>query len=168
VTPLRIGIAVIAVVAGLINCKELFFFKKGISLTIQEKHKGPLMQRIQNMKDVIQKGSLSVLVVSSLGLAALASLVELPCTAGFPIIYTGILSGRGLENTWSYYTYLVYYNAVYVLPLCVIIFIFIYTLRSRQITQRQMEVIKFIGGVIMLILGILLLVNPGLLGLKIG
>jgi cytochrome c biogenesis protein CcdA len=168
VTPLRIGIGLTAVVAGLINCKELFFFKKGISLTIQEKHKGPLMQRIQSMKDVIQKGSLSVLIASSLGLAALSSLIELPCTAGFPIIYVGILSGRGLGNTWSYYAYLVYYNAVYVLPLCVIIFIFIYTLRSRQITQRQMEVIKFIGGVIMLILGILLLVNPGLLGLKIG
>jgi len=167
VTPLRIGIGLIAVAAGVINCKELFFFKKGISLTIPDQQKGLLMKRMQEMREVVQKGSLSVLVVSSLGLAALASLVELPCTAGFPIIYTGILAGRGLQQTAGYYVYLGYYNLVYVLPLCVIIFVFIHTFKSRQITQRQMEVIKFIGGVIMLILGILLLVNPGILGLQI-
>lgn len=168
VTPLRIGLGALAVVAGVINCKELFFFKKGISLTIQEQHKGPLMKRLQAMKEIIQKGSLPLLISSSIGLATLASLVELPCTAGFPIIFTGILSGKGLENTASYYFYLAYYNLIYVLPLCVIVFIFIYTLKARQITQRQMEVIKFIGGVIMLLLGLVLLVNPGLLGLKIG
>jgi len=168
ISPLRIAIGIIAVAAGIINCKELFFFKKGISLTIQDKHKGPLMERVQRMKEVIQKGSFPLLITSSLGLAALASLVELPCTAGFPIIYTGILSGKGLEDTISYYFYLGYYNLVYVLPLLVIIFIFVRTLRARQITQRQMEIIKFVGGIIMLLLGIVLLVNPGLLGLGIG
>ena len=168
IAPLRIGIAMIAIGAGLINCKELFFFKKGISLTIQDKHKGPLMMRIQSMKEIIRKGSFPLLITSSVGMATLASLVELPCTAGFPIIYTGILSGKGLANTASYYFYLMYYNAVYVLPLLVIVSIFVYTLKARHITQRQMEIIKYIGGVIMLLLGIALLVNPGLLGLGIG
>jgi len=168
ITPLRIGIALIAIGAGLINCKELFFFKKGVSLTIQDKHKGPLMQRIQRMKEIIQKGSFPLLMTSSLGLATLASLVELPCTAGFPIIYTGILSGKGMDDTIGYYVYLLYYNFVYVLPLLVIISIFVYTLRARQVTQRQMEIIKFVGGIIMLLLGLVLLVNPGLLGLAIG
>ncbi|MEW5894411.1 MAG: hypothetical protein AB1650_01450 [Candidatus Omnitrophota bacterium] len=166
VTPLRITIGLIAVIAGAINCKELFFFKKGISLTIPEKQKGPLMQRIERMKEVVRLGSMPLLISSSLGLAILSSLVELPCTAGFPIIYTGILSGRGLENSFSYYLYLMYYNLIYVLPLGVIVFLFIYTLKARHITQRQMEVIKFIGGIIMLLLGIALLVNPGLLGLQ--
>ncbi|MFP4473222.1 MAG: hypothetical protein ACLFPX_05040 [Candidatus Omnitrophota bacterium] len=168
ITPLRIGLGIVAVGAGLINCKELFFFKKGISLTIQDRHKGPLMKRIQGMREIIEKGSYPLLISSSLGLAALASLVELPCTAGFPIIYTGILSGKGLENSAVYYVYLIFYNLVYVMPLCVIILIFIYTLKVRQVTQRQMEIIKFIGGVIMLLLGIVLLVNPGLLGIRLG
>jgi len=168
IAPLRIGIAVIALIAGMINCKELFFFKKGISLTIQDKHKGPLMSKIQGMKEVIANGSFPLLITSSLGLAALASLVELPCTAGFPIIYTGVLSGKGLDSTFVYYFYLFLYNVVYVLPLLVIILLFINTFRARQITQRQMEIIKFIGGIIMILLGIVLLVNPGLIGLGIG
>ena len=168
VNPLRIAIGVIAVIAGLINCKELFFFKKGVSLTISDKQKGPLMDRMDKMKNIIANGSFPLLIVSSLGLATLASLIELPCTAGFPIIYTGILSGRGLENNLGYYAYLALYNFVYVLPLIVIISIFINTFRARKVTQRQMEIIKFIGGIIMLLLGIVLLVNPGLLGLAMG
>lgn len=168
IDPLRIAIALMALIAGFINCKELFFFKQGISLTIQDQHKGPLMKRIDKMKEVIQSGSFPLLISSSIALATFASLVELPCTAGFPIIYTGILSGRGMESSASYYFYLALYNLVYVLPLLIVVTIFIYTFRVRKITRRQMEIIKFIGGVIMILLGIVLLVNPGLIGLGIG
>ncbi len=52
ISPLRYSIAAIALVAGIINCKDFLFFKKGISLTIQEKHKGSLVQKVQNMMEV--------------------------------------------------------------------------------------------------------------------
>ncbi|MDP8264017.1 MAG: hypothetical protein P9M12_00870 [Candidatus Aceula lacicola] len=167
VSPLRIGIAILALGAGLINCKELLFFKKGISLTIPDQQRGPLMKKIYAMKSIIQKGTFPVLISSSLALAALASLVELPCTAGFPIIYTSVLSARILETSFGYYLYVLLYNLVYVLPLGVIITIFIFTFRGQPITQRQMEILKFVGGLIMILLGIILLVNPGLVGLNV-
>jgi len=163
IDPLRITIAIIALLAGLINCKELFFFKKGISLTIQEKHMGPLYRKTRQMKDVIARGSLPVLIVSSITLASFSSLVELPCTAGFPIIYTGILTGKYLSSSFMYYSYLVFYNMVYVLPLAVIIGIFGFFLKSKQINEKQVQVIKFIGGAIMILLGIVLLVNPDII-----
>lgn len=165
ITPLRIAIAVIALGAGLINCKELLFFRRGITLMIQEQHKKPLSRRIEAMKETIKKASMPVLITSSIGLAAFASLVELPCTAGFPIIYTGILSGKVLGGHFWYYTYLAIYNLVYVIPLAVVIALFTYTFRARQISQRQMQIIKFIGGLIMLLLGLILLVNPSLIGI---
>ena len=164
--PIRISIAIVALIAGIINCKELIFFKKGISLTIQEQHKGPLYKKINSLRDVIKNGSFPLLIVSSIGLAGLASLVELPCTAGFPIIFTGILSGRTVEHNFMYYAYIAYYNIIYVLPLMVIVSIFIYTFKTRQITERQVQIIKFIGGFIMILLGIILLTNPGLIGLN--
>lgn len=164
ISPLRYSIAAIALVAGIINCKEFLFFKKGVSLTIQEKHKGPLIQKVQNMKEIIQKGSFPALISSSIVLASFSSLIELPCTAGFPFIYTGILSGKVLETSFGYYSYLLLYNLVYVIPLSVIIGIFGYTFRGKQITERQVQIIKFIGGFIMIMLGIILLVNPSLIG----
>jgi hypothetical protein len=163
ITPLRISIACIALIAGFINCKELFFFRKGITLMIQERHKGPLLKRIERVKDVFVKGSTSMLILSSIVLAAFASLVELPCTAGFPIIYTGVLTGKVLESGLSYYSYLLFYNLVYILPLSIVIGIFGYTLKAKQISKKQIQVIKFIGGAIMILLGIILLVNPAMI-----
>jgi len=167
ITPLRIAIALIALTAGIINCKELLFFRKGITLMIQEKHKGLLARRIEKFKGIIQEASMPVLISSSIGLAAFASLVELPCTAGFPIIYTGILSAKVL-SIFSYYLYLMLYNLIYIIPLLVIIIIFGQTFRTKQISKKQMQIIKFIGGLIMILLGIILLINPSLIGIGFG
>ena len=163
VTPLRIAIALIALIAGLINCKELVYFKKGVSLTIPESQKGPLYRKFRRMKEVMAKESIPALLISSVTLAVFTSLIELPCTAGFPIIYTGVLSGRYLEKGLDYYMYLVYYNLVYVIPLVVVIGIFGFVLKARKITQRQVQIIKFVGGAIMILLGIILLINPKLI-----
>ncbi|MBF0386162.1 MAG: hypothetical protein HQL27_09900, partial [Candidatus Omnitrophica bacterium] len=58
-----------------------------------------------------------------------------------------------------------FYNLLYVLPLIIIVVAFIRTLSAKRISQRQIEIIKYIGGIIMLLLGIILLVNPGLIGI---
>ena len=168
ITPLRIGIACIALIAGIINCKEFFFYRKGITLMIQEQHVGPLKRRIEHMKNIIVNGSMPVLILASISLAAFASLVELPCTAGFPIIYTGILTGKVLESNISYYAYLLFYTLIYVTPLIVIITICGYVFKGKHINKRQMQIIKFIGGLIMILLGIILLINPSLIGIGLG
>ena len=161
--PVRIGIGILALVAGAINCKEYFAFRKGVTLMIQEKHKVPLVDRIKKMKEVIKYGSFPALIAASVVLAAFASLVELPCTAGFPIIYTKILAEKVFAESMVYYLYLAFYNLVYVIPLAVIITLFGYFFKGKQISKSQMQVIKVIGGLIMIMLGIILLFNPELL-----
>ena len=160
---IRYIIAFVALGAGIINCKEMFWFRKGITLMIQEQHKPLVVRKIESMKDIIRKGSMPALIVSSVVLAAFASFVELPCTAGWPLIYTNILAQKGFENTLGYYTYLLFYNMIYIIPLSTIIAIFGYTFKGKTITKDQMKIIKFIGGFIMILLGIILLVNPELL-----
>ncbi|MBF0484566.1 MAG: hypothetical protein HQL25_07670 [Candidatus Omnitrophica bacterium] len=164
VKPLRIGIAVFSLIAGLINCKELFFFRKGVSLMVQDEHKGLIKTRMEKLKEVVQKGSLPMLLSSSVALAVLTSLVEIPCTAGFPIIYTQVLIGHGLGKGFGYYSYLAFYNLIYVVPLLMIVGVFIITFRGRQLTQRHMEIMKYVSGLIMIVLGIILLINPALVG----
>ena len=162
IDPLRIGIALVAIAAGLINCKEFFFYRKGVTLMVQDKHVGLLKRRIQHVADLMKKATVPTLIGASIFLAIFASLVELPCTAGFPIIYTGILTGAFLKSSIMYYLYLILYNAVYVLPLLIVITILGYTFHGKQISKKTMALIKFIGGAIMLLLGIVLLVNPSL------
>jgi cytochrome c biogenesis protein CcdA len=90
-------------------------------------------------------------------------LIELPCTAGFPLIYTGILSAQ--TSGVSYYAYLALYNLVYVIPLIVIVSLFSFGLSKHAIKKETMGTIKYIAGLIMILLGILLLTNPALLGM---
>ncbi len=163
---LRITVAIIALAAGLINCKELFLFKKGPSLMISSKGKIRIVKKIEDMKEIIKKGSLPSLIISSVGLAAFASLVEIPCTAGWPVLYTKILSEKVLQRNILFYACLLFYNLVYIIPLFIIMIVFIYFLKGKKLTQRQGQIIKFAGGFLMIALGIILLVNPGILGLR--
>jgi cytochrome c biogenesis protein CcdA len=161
---IRIAVALLALFAGAINVKDFFFFRKGITLMIQEEHKKPLLKRLEGMKEVIKYGSMPALVGASATLALFSSIVELPCTAGWPVIYTNILVSRGMPaNCGGYYGYLLMYNLIYIIPLATIIALFGYIFQGKQITREQMKILKLIGGVIMIALGIILLVNPALL-----
>ena len=162
INPLRIGIAILAIIAGLINCKELFFYRKGITLMVQDKNVGPLKKRIRHVAELIKKGKMGTLIVASVVLAIFSSLVELPCTAGFPVIYTAVLSGNAVTG-FMHYLYLIFYSAIYVLPLITVVTILGYTFKGKPINKNTMATIKFIGGTIMLLLGIILLVNPALI-----
>ncbi len=130
---------------------------------VQDKHVGPLKKRIQKVADLMKEGSMSTLVGAAVMLAVFASLVELPCTAGFPLIYVVILAGKFIENSLMYYAYLVMYNLIYVLPLAVVVGLLGYMFHGKQVSKDTMALIKFIGGFVMLMLGIVLLVNPGLI-----
>jgi hypothetical protein len=156
---LRIAVAVVAIVMGLINCKDFFFFKKGISLTISESAQPKLFKR---MRKVINTSAVPGVILGTIVLAVTANLIELLCTAGFPAIYTRILTLQNFSTT-QYYLYLVLYNVVYVIPLAVIVGIFAWKMGGRKLNEKEGRILKLIGGLLMLALGIILLVKPQIL-----
>jgi cytochrome c biogenesis protein CcdA len=83
------------------------------------------------------------------------------------MIYVKILADKFSINSAGYLSYILLYNFIYVMPLIFIVSLFGWTFRAKQISQRQIEIIKFFGGLIMILLGILLLVNPVLLGVGV-
>jgi len=156
---LRITVALIAMVVGLINCKDFFFFKQGISLTIPESAQPKLFKK---MRGIVQTSTLPATILGTIALAVTANLVELLCTAGFPAMYTQVLTLQHMP-TWRYYLYLAFYNVMYVVPLAVIVSIFAWKMGGRKLTENEGRILKLIGGGLMLGLGIILLVKPELL-----
>ena len=156
---MRIAIGLIAVTAGVLNVKDFFFFKKGVSLTIPESKKPGLIRR---MRGLIREESIIALIAGTIALAFFANLVELLCSAGFPAIYTRILTLNALDPA-QYYLYLVAYNIVYVIPLLVIVIIFVVTMGRRKVTEKQGRILKLVSGTLMLVLGLLLILKPELL-----
>jgi len=148
---------ILALVLALINTKDFFWFKKGVSLGIPDAARPGLVRR---MNFLSQDSSLPVLVLGTLGLAVLVNLYELLCTLGFPMVYTRILTANGL-SAGAYYGYLALYSAVYVIPLLIIVLVFGLTLGGRKLGEKEARGLKLLSGTMMLGLGILLLVSPG-------
>jgi len=151
--------ALIAMTIGLINIKDFFWFKKGVSLSIPDRARPGLYQRTRKL---LQSQSLLTLMAATVALSFFANLYELLCTAGFPMVYTRILTLNDLDPG-QHYLYLVLYNVIYVLPLMVVMLVFIGSLGGRKLQEQEGRKLKLISGMMMLALGVLLLVAPGLL-----
>jgi hypothetical protein len=154
---------IITIVAGLIalsmavvNIKDYFWFQKGISLTIPEAAKPGLFKR---MRDLTQARSITPMLLGTVTLAIAANFYELLCTAGFPMVYTRVLTLNDLTPE-TYYIYLVIYNLIYVTPLAIIVVVFSLTLGSTKLGEREGRILKLVSGLMMLGLGITLLLAP--------
>ncbi|MEF8726938.1 MAG: hypothetical protein V5B34_01760 [Accumulibacter sp.] len=150
---------VLAIVIALFNIKDYFWFRRGPSLSIPEAAKPGLYGR---MRGLLRAESLPVLTLGTIALAIVANSYELLCTAGFPMVYTRLLTLSKLPP-WQHYAYLVFYNLVYVSPLLLITLIFTCTLGSRKLSAAEGRLLKLLSGVMMLGLGGLLVVAPAAL-----
>jgi thiol-disulfide isomerase/thioredoxin len=157
---------VITVIAGLVallvavlNIKDYFWFKAGPSLSIPESAKPGLFKR---MREIVASGSLGPMLASTVLLAIVANSYELLCTAGFPMVYTRVLTLAELE-TWQYYAWLAIYNVIYVIPLLAIVIVFVRTMGARKLSEAEGRILKLISGFMMLGFGLLLLIAPQLL-----
>ncbi|MRR07714.1 MAG: hypothetical protein EG828_12415 [Deltaproteobacteria bacterium] len=114
------------------------------------------------MRGLLRTESLPSILTGSIVLAIAANSYELLCTAGFPMIYTRVLTLNSLSAA-KYYAYLALYNLVYVLPLIIIVAFFVVTLGSRKLTEWQGRVLKLLSGLMMFCLALVLIINPSLL-----
>ena len=144
---------------GTHQLQRFFLFPERVSLTIPESAKPKLFKR---MRAVINTSAIPGVILGTIVLAVTANLIELLCTAGFPAIYTNILTSQNLSVV-QYYFYLMLYNVIYVIPLAVIVAIFAWKMGGRKMTEKEGRILKLAGGLLMLALGFILLIKPELL-----
>jgi hypothetical protein len=149
----------LALLIALINIKDYFWFRKGVSLSIPEAAKPGLYQRVRGL---LRADSLPAMTLGTVALAIAANSYELLCTAGFPMIYTRLLTLADL-SPWQHYAYLGFYNLIYVTPLLIITILFTFTLGSRKLSEEEGRLLKLVSGIMMLGLGALLVWFPAAL-----
>jgi len=159
ITILAMAGGAIALTIAVINLKDVFFFKKGVSLSIPESKKPALYKR---MRGLIKSQSLLEIFLGTIILAFVANTYELLCTAGIPLVYGNLLNVQQLDVLTSI-LYIALYNVFYVLPLLTIVIVFVKTLGSRKLSQSQGELLKSISGFMMLGFGVFLITNPTIL-----
>jgi len=154
--PVQIGLGGIAVLVGAVNVKDFFALRRGISLSIPETVKPGLYARIRG---ILQAEHFAGAITGVVVLAGLVNLVELLCTAGFPALYTQILTLQQMP-AWEYYSYLGLYNLAYIFDDGLMVTIAVVTLSRRKLQERAGRWLKLVSGTVMVGLGVLLLMKP--------
>lgn len=156
----RIVIALTATGFAAINIKDYFWFKRGVSLTIPEASKPGIYQRMRRV--LAASDSIPTLVTATAVLAAGVSFVELACTAGFPVLWTNLLAAKDVSPA-IFALLLGLYMLVYQLDELVIFGAAVVTLRATKLQEKQGRLLKLVGGMLMLSLAVVMLINPSLM-----
>ena len=152
----QIGLGGIALFIGVVNVKDFFALHQGLSLSIPESAKPGLYARGRR---ILQADNFAGALVGVIVLAGLVNLIELLCTAGFPAVYTQILTMQQLP-TWEYYGYLGLYNLAYILDDGLMVTIAVITLSRKKLQERAGRWLKLTSGLVMAGLGAVLLLQP--------
>ncbi|MFH1125956.1 MAG: cytochrome c biogenesis protein CcdA, partial [Candidatus Altiarchaeota archaeon] len=144
--------AVVAILAGLVNIKDYFWYGKGFTLKIPESKK-------KTIESWVHKAN----IPGALVLGFLVSMFELPCTGG---VYLAILALMADTMTrLKAILYLLIYNVMFVAPLLVILVLILKGMKAEHIEnwrQSKKNFMKLAMGLLLLVLGTVMLLGISL------
>ena len=146
----------LALAIGAVNIKDFVSFGKGLSLSIPESAKPGLYAR---MRTLLQAETLPLLLGGVTALAIAVNFIELLCTAGFPAIYTAVLTQQHLSMP-AHYAYLGLYIVGYIFDDTLMVAAAVIALSSFKLTERGGRWLKLLSGLVMLALGAVMLLHP--------
>lgn len=153
---LQMVLGVIALMIGIINVKDFIRPSEGFSLSIPDSAKPGIYTR---MRKVLNTESILLAMGGVAMLAIVVNFIELICTAGFPAVYTSILTQQGVSSS-SYYGYLGLYIVGYVVDDTLMVTLAVVALSSRKLSAKTGQWLKLISGIVMLGLGLTMIFRP--------
>lgn len=157
---IRVSVAVFALAFAAVNIKDYVWFGRGVSLTIPDRFKPQIARSARSV--ALEERALPVVVGMTVVLAAGVSLLELPCTVGFPVVWTNLLAESDV-GTSEYAFLLTVYLLIFLLDEIAILVAALAAMRIGRLEERHGRVLKLGGGMLMAVLAVVMLVEPGLL-----
>ena len=153
-------IGLIALVFGVVNLKDYFWYKEGVSFTISDKHKPKIYQ---NMRSTVTTPRSMIGLVGSVAVMAVGvSLVEFACTAGFPVIWSNLMLSNNV-STMTFIALLGVYMLIYLIDELVVFGSAVVTMKASRVEEKHGRILKLISGAVILALSVVMLVNPALM-----
>ncbi|MBQ6517796.1 MAG: hypothetical protein IJI14_03695 [Anaerolineaceae bacterium] len=157
---IRIIVACITLVLGIINLKDYFFFKQGVSLTIDDSKKPGLYKKMRNV--LKNTDNTWAMIGATIVLSAGVSLVEFSCTAAFPVIWSNILAAHGVSKV-EFALHLLLYMLLYQLDELIIFLVVVITMKSKKMEEKHGQVLKLFSGCLMVVLSVIMIISPALM-----
>ncbi len=157
---IQLLVALVALFFALVNIKDYFWYKEGVSFTISDIQKPGIFQRMRKLMDASQ--SYWALAGGTIVMAAGVSLVEFSCTAGFPVLWSNLLVSQNVSG-WLFVLLLLVYLIIYQLDELGIFLIAVFSMRASKMEEKHGRILKLIGGVLMLCLAGVMIIKPSLM-----
>lgn len=152
-------VAAIVVILGILAIKDYFAFKEGLSMSIPDSYQSKYYSQVRK---VLYSQSLIPMIMATALMALGIALVELPCTAGFPFIWSGIIAGLDF-STAEYFFLFALYLIIYFADEFLIFLLALLKMRTVKLTEESGRFLKLVAGSLMLVLGLVLVVRPVLM-----
>ncbi|MFA5303007.1 MAG: hypothetical protein WC393_00530 [Candidatus Nanoarchaeia archaeon] len=157
---MRLLVGLMALVFAAVNIKDYFYYKKGISFTISDDAKPTLFKKIRNIMN--PDNSINAVIAGTILLALSVTLMELPCTAGLPMLWTSILARNNVAGL-EFFIHLAIYLFIFLVDELALILIAAYTLKITKFEEKHGRILKLFGGLIMAVLGFSMIFSPELM-----
>lgn len=159
---IRFAIALVAIVAGIVNLnnyiKSLKKDAEGCEV-VDKKDRKKIMNKIIS---ITTENKFVIALIGIILLAASVNIVELMCSIGIPLLFTQILAMNDLSN-FSYVMYMLLYIVFFLIDDIIVFVISMITLKVTGITTKYTKYSHLVGGTIMILIGILLILKPEIL-----
>lgn len=152
----QVVVAVVAGVFGAVNVKDYFALKRGLSFTIRDSSKPGIYARV---RAAAAERELLPALGATVVLAVGVSLLETPCTAGFPVLWTGLLEANGVGGAQAVVLFGLY-MVPFLLDELVVFGLAVATMRATKMQERHGRLLKLVAGTLMLALAVIVLVSP--------
>ena len=163
---IEILVGIVALLGGGINLyhfiKEIRKKDIGCSVTNNQKKKKIMIRA----KEIVTENSFLLALGGVILLAISVNIIELACSAGLPILFSQILSMNDLSNS-QIWLYNIIYIFFFLIDDLVVFIIAMTTMKLTGISNKYNKYAHLVGGIIMLLIGILMLVNPSILKFNI-
>lgn len=152
----RLALFSLAMLVAFVNIREGLGKTSPLSFTIKEDHKKSFVKKIRDRLFKVE--STFGIIVAAISIGALASFIELPCTAGFPVIWNGLVSSYGV-GLGEYGFYLMLYLTMYISMEAIIVIFMVWTMRKAFMGKMIGENLKLLSGMLMGFLAVILLLG---------
>lgn len=162
---LRLLVALVAGTFGLLQFKDGLGITAGPSLSISAGSRPGIYARMRRVAS--PEGALAATIAGTVALAVAVSLLETPCTAGLPLLWTTMLAEQGVAPLQALGLFAVY-MLVFLLDELIIFVLAVVTLRATKVQERHGRALKLVAGSVLICLAVTMLIAPTALSTLLG
>ncbi len=154
---IRAGVAVVALAFGILQLKDGLAPGVGPSLSISPSRRPRLYRAMRGVARPDR--SLTATLAGTAALAVGVSLLETPCTAGLPLLWTSMLADQSVLIATAIALFAVYMT-VFLIDELILFGAAVITMRARHIQPDEGRVLKIVSGSLLVTLAVVMLVAP--------